>query len=174
MSLSDIKNSIRNIPNHPKPGVQFKDITTAMKQPKVLKEIIDTLAARYNDAQIDYVVGIEARGFIFGAALAYKLGCGFVPVRKPGKLPAQTLAEEYALEYGTDKLEIHCDALKKGDRVLIVDDLIAIGGTAEAAAKLVQKLGAEIVAFAFVIELNELSGREKLEHIAEVYSLVKY
>lgn len=174
MSLSDIKNSIRNIPDYPKPGVQFKDITTAVKQPNILQEIIDTLAQRYNDAKIDYVVGIEARGFIFGAALAYKLGCGFVPVRKPGKLPAQTITEEYDLEYGTDKLEIHCDALQKGDRVLIVDDLIAIGGTAEAAAKLVQKLGAEIVAFAFVIELKALLGRNALEHIAEVYSLLQY
>ena len=174
MSLSDIKNSIRNIPNYPKPEIQFKDITTAMKQSNILREIIDTLAMRYNDAKIDYVVGIEARGFIFGAALAYKLGCGFIPVRKPGKLPAQTIAEEYKLEYGTDKLEIHCDALQKGDRVLIVDDLIAIGGTAEAAAKLVKKLGAEIVAFAFVIELLELNGRAKLEPIAEVYSLVQY
>ncbi|MBR3676252.1 MAG: adenine phosphoribosyltransferase [Alphaproteobacteria bacterium] len=174
MSLSDIKNSIRNIPNHPKPGIQFKDITTAMKQPNVMREIIDMLAAHFAEAKIDYVVGIEARGFIFGAALAYKLGCGFVPVRKPGKLPAKTIAEEYALEYGTDKLEIHQDALQKGDRVLIVDDLIAIGGTAEAAAKLVQKLGAEIVAFAFVIELLELDGRAKLEPVAEVYSLVQY
>ena len=111
MSLSDIKNSIRNIPNHPKPGIQFKDITTAMKQPNVMREIIDMLAAHFAEAKIDYVVGIEARGFIFGAALAYKLGCGFVPVRKPGKLPAKTIAEEYALEYGTDKLEIHQDAL---------------------------------------------------------------
>lgn len=174
MSLSDIKNSIRNIPDYPKVGVQFKDITTAMKQPKVMREIVDTMAKHFADTQIDYVVGIEARGFIFGAALAYKLGCGFIPVRKPGKLPAQTIAEEYALEYGTDKLEIHQDALKKGDRVLIVDDLIAIGGTAEAAAKLVKKLGAETKAFAFVIELPDLKGRDKLEHIAEVYSLLKF
>lgn len=174
MSLSDIKNSIRNIPDYPKPGIQFKDITTAMKQPNVMREIIDMLAAHFAEAKIDYVVGIEARGFIFGATLAYKLGCGFVPVRKPGKLPAKTIAEEYALEYGTDKLEIHQDALQKGDRVLVVDDLIAIGGTAEAAAKLVQKLGAEIVAFAFVIELLELDGRAKLEPVAEVYSLVQF
>lgn len=174
MSLADIKNSIRNVPDYPKPGIQFKDITTAMKNPAVFKEIIDEMAAHFAARKIDYVVGIDARGFIFGAALAYKLGCGFVPVRKPGKLPADTIAEEYALEYGTDKLEIHRDALEKGDRVVVVDDLIAIGGTAKAAANLVQKLGAEIAAFAFAVELTDLHGREKLQDIAEVYSLVQF
>ena len=174
MSLAEIKKSIRNIPDYPKPGIQFKDITTAMKNPQIFREIIDLMAAHFAVQKIDYVVGIDARGFIFGAALAYKLGCGFVPVRKPGKLPADTIAEEYALEYGTDKLEIHKDALKKGDRVIIVDDLIAVGGTAEAAAKLVEKLGAKIVSFAFVIELNELGGSAKLESRAEVYSLVQF
>lgn len=174
MSLADIKNSIRNIPDYPKPGIQFKDITTAMKNPAIFKEMIDLLAAHFAAQKIDYIVGIDARGFIFGGALAYKLGCGFVPVRKPGKLPADTIAEEYALEYGTDTLEIHKDALKKGDRVIIVDDLIAVGGTAQAAANLVQKLGATIVAFAFAIELTALKGREKLQHLAEVYSLVQY
>lgn len=174
MSLTDIKNAIRNIPDYPKVGIQFKDITTAMKNPQVLKEIVDTMAKHFKDQQIDYIVGIDARGFIFGAALAYALGCGFIPVRKPGKLPAETITEEYELEYGTDKLEIHTDALEKGNRVVIVDDLIAVGGTAQAAAKLAQNLGAEIVAFAFVIELTELGGREKLQHIAEVYSLVQY
>ncbi|MBR6356004.1 MAG: adenine phosphoribosyltransferase [Alphaproteobacteria bacterium] len=174
MSLTDIKNSIRNVPDYPKPGIQFKDITTAMKNPAVFKEIIDEMAAHFAEREIDYVVGIDARGFIFGAALAYKLGCGFVPVRKPGKLPADTIAEEYALEYGTDKLEIHRDALQKGDRVIIVDDLIAVGGTARAAANLVQRLGAEIAAFAFAVELTDLHGREKLQDIAEVYSLVQF
>ena len=174
MSLADIKNSIRNIPDYPKAGIQFKDITTAMKQPEILHEIIDDLAQHFVAQKPDYIVGIDARGFIFGAALAYKLGCGFIPVRKPGKLPAATIATEYALEYGTDKLEIHTDALKKGDRVIIVDDLIAIGGTAEAAAQLVKELGAEIIAFAFVVELNALHGRDKLEDIAEVYSLVQF
>lgn len=174
MNLAKIKKSIRNIPDYPKPGVQFKDITTAMKNPQIFREIIDVMTAHFAQQKIDYVVGIDARGFIFGAALAYKLGCGFVPVRKPGKLPADTIAEEYALEYGTDKLEIHKDALKKGDRVIIVDDLIAVGGTAEAAAKLVERLGAETVSFAFVIELIELSGRAKLESRAEVYSLVQF
>lgn len=174
MSLADIKNSIRNIPDYPKAGIQFKDITTAMKQPQIFQEIIDEFANRFATQKIDYIVGIEARGFIFGAALAYKLGCGFIPVRKPHKLPAETISEEYALEYGTDTLEIHKDALGKGDRVVIVDDLIAIGGTAEAAAKLVQKLGGEIAAFAFVIELVELGGRDKLKNIADVYSLIKF
>ncbi len=174
MSLADIKNSIRNIPDYPKPGIQFKYITTAMKNPQIFKEIIDLMTAHFAGAKIDYVVGIDARGFIFGAALAYKLGCGFVPVRKPGKLPADTIAEEYALEYGTDKLEIHKDALQKGDRVIIVDDLIAVGGTAKAAAKLVTRLGAEIAAFAFVIELTELKGRDKLSTLADVFSLIKF
>ncbi len=174
MSLSDIANSVRNIPDYPKPGIQFKDITTSMKNPAIFKEITDLMTAHFADRKIDYVVGIDARGFIFGATLAYKLGCGFVPVRKPGKLPADTIAEEYELEYGTDRLEIHKDALKKGDRVLIVDDLIAVGGTAEAAAKLAQRLGAEIAAFAFVVELTELDGRAKLQDIAEVYSLIQF
>ena len=174
MSLAEIKNSIRNIPDYPKPGIQFKDITTAMKNPRVFAEIIETMAAHFKNKKIDYIVGIEARGFIFGAALAYKLGCGFVPVRKPGKLPAETIAEEYELEYGTDKLEIHKDALKKGDNIVIVDDLIAIGGTAAAAANLVKRLGADIAAFAFVIELEALKGTAKLRDIAEVYSLVRF
>lgn len=174
MSLSDIKNSVRNIPDYPKPGIQFKDITTAMKNPAVFKEIIDLLAEHFATQKIDYIVGIDARGFIFGGALAYRLGCGFVPVRKPGKLPADTIAEEYALEYGTDTLEIHKDALQKGDRVVIVDDLMAVGGTARAAANLVQKLGAKVIAFAFAIELTDLKGREKLQNIAEVYSLIQY
>ncbi len=174
MSLTDIEKSIRNIPDYPKPGVQFKDITTAMKNPQIFKEIIDMMTVHFSNKKIDYVVGIDARGFIFGAVLAYQLGCGFIPVRKPGKLPADTIAEEYALEYGTDKLEIHKDALKEGDRVIIVDDLVAIGGTAEAAAKLVERLGADIVSFAFAIELVALKGRDKLLPFADVYSLVKF
>ncbi len=174
MSLANIKKSIRNVPDYPKPGVQFKDITTAMKNPQIFREIIDTMTEYFGDKKIDYVVGIDARGFILGGALAYKLGCGFVPVRKPGKLPADTIAEEYALEYGKDKLEIHKDALHKGDRVIIVDDLVAIGGTAEAAAKLVQKLGATIDSFAFAIELTALKGRDKLSRFADVYSLIKF
>lgn len=173
-TLDIIKNSIRNVPDFPKPGIQFKDITTAIKQPEILKEILDMLAAHFKSQKIDYVIGIESRGFIFGTALAYLLNCGFVPVRKPGKLPAEVISQEYALEYGTDKIEMHKDALKKGDRVLIVDDLLATGGTAAAAAKLIDQTGAEIIAFTFVIELADLGGRQLLENHAEVYSLIKY
>ena len=169
MSLQDIQNSIRNIPNFPKPGIQCKDITPAVKQPAVLKEILDTIAAQFKSQKIDYVVGIESRGFIFGTALAYLLGCGFVPVRKPGKLPAEVISQEYALEYGTDKIEMHKDALHKGDRVLIVDDLLATGGTAEATAQLISQTGAEVVAFTFVIELADLGGRQLFENHAQVY-----
>lgn len=174
MSEEKIRAAIRDVADFPRKGVQFKDITTALKEPALLREMIDLLTLHFVGAEIDYVAGIDARGFIFGAALAYQLGCGFIPVRKPGKLPAQTIAQEYALEYGTDKLEVHCDAVPSGARVLIVDDLIASGGTAQAAAKLLQKCGAEVVAFAFVIELSALGGRAQLEKIAEVYSLVQY
>ena len=139
MTIQDIKNSIRNVPDFPKSGIQFKDITTAIKQPQILQEIITTIAAKYQNQHIDYVVGIESRGFIFGAALAYALKCGFVPIRKPNKLPAQTISQEYALEYGTDKLEIHTDAIAEASKVLIIDDLLATGGTAVAAVQLVQR-----------------------------------
>ena len=174
MTIQSIKNSIRNVPDFPKKGSQFKDITTALKDAEILKEILDTCAQHYRDKKIDYVVGIESRGFIFGTALAYLLNCGFIPVRKPGKLPAKVISQEYELEYGTDRIEMHADALTKGDNVLIVDDLLATGGTAKAAADLVQKTGAKVVEFAFVIELNDLHGRDKLTPIADVYSLVQY
>lgn len=174
MTIQSIKNSIRNVPDFPKKGIQFKDITTALKDAEILKEILDTCAKHYRDKKIDYVVGIESRGFIFGTALAYLLNCGFIPVRKPGKLPAKVISQEYELEYGTDRIEMHADALTKGDNVLIVDDLLATGGTAKAAADLVQKTGAKVVEFAFVIELNDLHGRDKLTPIADVYSLVQY
>ncbi|MBP1531956.1 MAG: adenine phosphoribosyltransferase [Alphaproteobacteria bacterium] len=174
MTIQDIKNSIRNVPDFPKSGIQFKDITTAIKQPQILQEIITTIAAQYQNQHIDYVVGIESRGFIFGAALAYALKCGFVPIRKPNKLPAQTISQEYALEYGTDKLEIHTDAIAEASKVLIIDDLLATGGTAAAAAKLVQRLHANIVGFAFIIELTALQGSKSLQQYADVYSLLKY
>lgn len=174
MTVQSIKNSIRNVPDFPKQGIQFKDITTALKDAEILKEILDTCAQHYRDKKIDYVVGIESRGFIFGTALAYLLNCGFIPVRKPGKLPAKVISQEYELEYGTDRIEMHADALTKGDNVLIVDDLLATGGTAKAAADLVQKTGAKVVEFAFVIELNDLHGRDKLTPIADVYSVVEY
>ena len=174
MTIQDIKNSIRNVPDFPKSGIQFKDITTAIKQPQILQEIITTIAAQYQNQHIEYVVGIESRGFIFGAALAYALKCGFVPIRKPNKLPAQTISKEYALEYGTDKLEIHTDAFTEASKVLIIDDLLATGGTAAAAAKLVQRLHANIVGFAFIIELTALQGSKSLQQYADVYSLLKY
>ncbi len=168
-----IKAKIRTIPHWPKQNIMFRDITTLLKSPEGLKETIDCLYERYKDKDIDLVVGIEARGFILGAPLAYLLGCGFVPVRKPGKLPAECVSEEYDLEYGTDKIEIHKDAIKKGDRVLIVDDLLATGGTINAARNLVKKLHGEIVELAVIIELPELHGRQKIKG-EKIFSLVTF
>ena len=153
---------VRTIPNYPKPGIQFRDITTLLADPIAYRETIDQLAAPYQNARIDRVVGIEARGFILGGALADRLHAGFVPVRKKGKLPHETLRVAYALEYGTDEIEIHRDAVAHGERVLLVDDLIATGGTALAAVQLLETLDATIVAAAFVIDLPELGGSEKL------------
>jgi adenine phosphoribosyltransferase len=153
---------IRTIPDYPKPGIQFRDITTLLANPAAYRETIDQLAAPYLNVGIDRVIGIEARGFILGGALADRLHAGFVPVRKKGKLPHETLRVAYALEYGTDEIEIHRDAVAHGERVLIVDDLIATGGTALAAVQLLDTLGATIVAAAFVIDLPELGGSEKL------------
>ncbi|MBP5352270.1 MAG: adenine phosphoribosyltransferase [Alphaproteobacteria bacterium] len=174
MKLSDIKKSVRNIPDFPKPGIQFKDITTAVKNPAVFHEMLAMLATNFQNRPIDYVVGIESRGFIFGAALAYALHCGFIPVRKPGKLPAKVVSQEYELEYGTDKLEIHSDAIEAGKHILIVDDLLATGGTCEAAAQLLKRLNGVVEGFAFAIELNGLNGRQKLEKYAPVYTLLRY
>ena len=148
-----IKSKIRTVPHWPKQGIMFRDITTLLKDAQGFKETIDLLYDRYKDKKIDKVIGIESRGFIFGAPLAYLLGCGFVPVRKPGKLPAECESEEYTLEYGKDKIEIHKDAIKKGEKILIVDDLIATAGTAKAARNLLKKLGAEIVECAFIIPI---------------------
>ena len=153
---------VRTSPNYPKPGIQFRDITTLLADPIAYRETIDQLAAPYQNARIDRVVGIEARGFILGGALADRLHAGFVPVRKKGKLPHETLRVAYALEYGTDEIEIHRDAIAHGERVLLVDDLIATGGTALAAVQLLETLDATIVAAAFVIDLPELGGSEKL------------
>lgn len=174
MTLNEIKNAIRNVPDFPKPGIQFKDITTALKQPEIFHQMLDLMAEKYRHTKIDYIVGIESRGFIFGAPLAYILGCGFIPIRKPGKLPAEIISQEYALEYGTDKIEMHKDALKEGDNVLIIDDLIATAGTAEAAAKLITQTGAKIIGFTFAIELLSLQGRKTLEKYAPVFSLIQY
>ncbi len=169
----DLAATIRSVPDFPIKGILFYDITTLLKDHAALKESIDRLTDHYREAGIDKVVGIESRGFIFGLPLAYQLGTGFVPVRKPGKLPAATLSESYALEYGTNSLEIHVDAITKGERVLIVDDLLATGGTAKATCNLVEQLGGIVVGLAFAIELNFLKGREKLRDY-EVFSLIRY
>lgn len=169
----DLKNEIRVIEDFPEIGISFKDITTALKKPDVLKQCIDQLADKYKDIEVDIVVGPESRGFIFATPLAYILNAGFVPVRKPGKLPAETIKYEYDLEYGKDALEIHKDAIIKGQKVLIVDDLLATGGTMKATANLVQQLGGEVVGLGFFIELLGLKGREKLSEYS-VESLVTY
>ncbi|MCG2717455.1 MAG: adenine phosphoribosyltransferase [Nanoarchaeota archaeon] len=169
----DLKSKIRDVPNFPKEGIVFKDITTLLQDPKAFRQSIEQLKEHYKDQQIDVIVGPESRGFIFGIVLAYELGVSFVPIRKPGKLPAETLSQEYVLEYGTDKIEIHKDSIEKGKKVLVVDDLLATGGTSEAASKLIKKLEGDIVGFAFLIELCFLKGREKLKGY-NVYSLIDY
>lgn len=171
--MDDIKKMIRGVPDFPKKGIMFWDITTAVKDAKTMQKIVDIMADEYAGEKIDYVAGIESRGFIFGMPIAYKLGCGFIPIRKPGKLPAETISKEYSLEYGTDKIEIHKDAIEPGKRVLIVDDLLATGGTAAAAAELIQSVG-ELVGISFVIELEDLGGRDKLPKDVKITSLVKY
>ncbi len=174
MVITDVKDKIRAVKDFPKPGIVFRDITTALKEPDTLKEMIDYLCGQFKEVKIDYIAGIESRGFIFGMPMAYKMNAGFVPIRKPNKLPAATLSQEYSLEYGTDKIEIHTDALKEGDNVLIVDDLLATGGTAEAACKLVKKTGANLVGIAFLIELEDLNGRAKFDNDLKVVSMLKY
>ena len=169
----DLASTIRNVPDFPVEGILFYDITTMLNKPEAFKASIDQLAARYQNTEIDQVVGVESRGFIFGPILAYQLGAGFVPVRKPGKLPADKLAESYELEYGTNVLEIHRDAIEPGQKVLVVDDLLATGGTARATCNLVEKLGGQVVGIAFVIELNFLKGRDQLQGY-EVFSLLSY
>lgn len=171
---NEVKEKIRTIPDFPKPGIMFKDITTALKDADTLKKMIDFICVNFHDQKIDYIIGLESRGFIFGMPVAYKLDAGFIPIRKPNKLPAKTIKESYALEYGTDTLEMHEDALKSSDRVLIVDDLLATGGTAAAACNLVTKTGAEIVGCAFVIELNDLNGRDKLPKDCKIVSMIEY
>lgn len=168
-----IKNSIRTIPHFPKQGIMFRDITTLLQDPVAFKKTCDSFYKRYKDMNIDVVVGIESRGFVFGAVLAYMLGVGFVPARKPGKLPYKTIKEEYELEYGKNTIEIHEDSIKKGQKVLIVDDLIATGGTIGAAIKLVEKLGGKVVECCFVVELPELKGREKMKGHS-IFNLVDF
>ena len=171
--IAALRRAIRDIPNFPKPGIVFKDITPLLSNGELFSRTIDILAERYRSRKIDTVLGIESRGFIIGAALAYELGAGFCIVRKPGKLPYETHSASYELEYGTDSLEIHIDALPANARVIIADDLIATGGTAAATAQLVSKLGGEVVECAFVIELSFLKGREKLKP-HEVFSILRY
>lgn len=169
----NLKSLIRNIPDFPKPGIIYRDITTLLKNPEGLSYVIDHFSASFSEHKIDYVVGIESRGFIFGAPIAYKLGAGFVPVRKAGKLPSEIHSVEYELEYGSDTLEIHKDALQPDSRILIVDDLIATGGTAAATAALVDKLGCNLIGFAFIIELLALEGRAQLPN-TPIHSMVTY
>lgn len=171
--MEDLKRLIRTVPDFPKKGIGFKDITTLIKNGPAFKEAVDAIGQRFENRGTDLVVGIEARGFIFASALAYKWEIGVVPVRKPGKLPAATLKEEYALEYGTDAVEIHRDAIHRGQKVLIVDDLLATGGTVAATSRLVEKLGGEIVGIAFLIELSFLNGRDKLTNY-DVFSLIQF
>src|SRR4030066_2239899 len=159
-----IKSKIRTVPDYPKKGIMFRDITTLIKDPLGFRLIIDSLTQRYIEmaSQFDVIIGIESRGFIIGGALSYTLGKGFVPIRKKGKLPAEVESQEYELEYGTDRIEIHKDALKKGDGVLLIDDLLATGGTALAAAALIEKLGAVVVEMAFIVDLPDVGGKKKL------------
>jgi adenine phosphoribosyltransferase len=171
--MDDIKSKIREIPDFPKPGILFYDVTTLLKDPDGLRQTIEILTAKYIGQGIQKVLGIESRGFILGSPLAYNLGAGFVPVRKPGRLPAPTLRVSYDLEYGRDSLEIHCDAIEPGEKVLIVDDLIATGGTAGATVQMVTRLQGNLVGLAFLVELEFLRGRDKLPG-CEIFSVLKY
>jgi adenine phosphoribosyltransferase len=171
--MEDLKKLIREVPDYPKPGILFYDLTTLLKDKQGFRSLIDRLCDHYSGHTIDLVAGMEARGFIFAPALAYRLGAGFVPVRKPKKLPAKTVSMSYSLEYGTDSLEIHEDAIKSGQRVLICDDLLATGGTALATSKLIEKLGGKVEGAAFAVELTFLRGRAKLPNV-DVFSLIQY
>ena len=174
LPIEDVKEKIRAVPDFPKKGIIFRDITTGLKDAETLQVMVDYLCDQYKDCKIDYIAGIESRGFIFGMPMAYKLDCGFIPVRKPNKLPAETIKESYDLEYGSDSIEIHADAIEKGANVLVVDDLLATGGTAQAACKLVKKAGGNLVGAAFLIELEALNGRDKLTDCGKVVSMLKY
>ncbi|MDZ7672130.1 MAG: adenine phosphoribosyltransferase [Halanaerobiales bacterium] len=164
---------IRNIPDFPKEGILFKDITPLLKDKDVFKKAIDTMAEQYQDVEIDYVVGIEARGFIIGTPLAYALNKGFIPIRKPGKLPYDKISASYDLEYGSNELEIHTDAIQEGDNILLVDDLLATGGTTRASVDLIEKLGGNIVSIAFLLELVDLKGRDEIKEY-DIYTLLQH
>lgn len=172
-SIDDLRARIREVPDFPKPGILFYDITTLLKVPEAFRAVVDQMAAQVADAKVDIVVGMESRGFIFSAPLAYQLHAGFVPVRKLGKLPAETIEVEYDLEYGTATLEIHKDAIKEGQRVLIVDDLLATGGTVMGTIELVRRLGGEVAGLSFMVELTALRGRDKLGEF-DIHSLLSY
>jgi len=175
MTDTDIKALVRTIPDYPKPGIMFRDITTLLGDARGLTECIEQLAAPYSGTQVDAVAGIEARGFILGGAIADRLGCGFVPIRKKGKLPGKAIGQDYELEYGVDVIEIHQDGITRGERVLLVDDLIATGGTAAAAVKLLRKLDAEIIGAAFVIDLPDLQGRTRVEALGvQCHTLIEF
>lgn len=169
----ELKDYIRSIQDYPKEGILFRDITTLLKDKDAFKLAIDKMSEQVKDKKVDLIVGAESRGFLIGSALAYKMNCGFIPVRKKGKLPYKTISEEYALEYGTDTLYMHEDAIKKGDNVLVVDDLIATGGTALAMIKMVEKLGGNVIGSSFLIELEELNGRKEIEKYP-INILIKY
>ena len=172
--MLNLKDYIRNIPDFPKPGIIFRDITTALKKPNVFRQIIDEIYFNFKDENIDYIAAIESRGYLFGAPLAYKLGAGLVILRKPGKLPSKVERIEYELEYGTDSLEIHQDAVEPGKRVLVVDDLLATGGTICAACKLIEKIGGIVAGTAFLIELDNLKGKTHLPKSAKNIALLRY
>lgn len=174
LTIENVKDKIRAVPDFPKKGIIFRDITTGLKDAQTLQVMIDYLCEQYKDCEIDYIAGIESRGFIFGMPMAYKMNCGFIPVRKPNKLPAETIKESYDLEYGSDSIEIHADAIEKGAKVLVVDDLLATGGTAKAACNLVRKAGGELVGAAFLIELKGLNGVGKLADCGKVVSMLQY
>lgn len=174
LTPEDVRKKIRTVPDFPKPGILFRDITTGIKDPDAMRAMVDYLCSRFKEVKIDYIAGIESRGFIFGMPMAYKLKCGFIPIRKPNKLPAKTIKETYELEYGSDSIEIHADAIEAGKNVLIVDDLLATGGTAEAACNLIKKTGGNLIGAAFLIELSELNGREKLHDCGKIVSMLKY
>jgi len=170
-----IKSKIRTVAHYPKQGIMFRDITTLLKDPDGFRATVDELALRYADVKIDKIAGIESRGFILGAPLAYVMNKGFIPIRKKGKLPAETIGHDYELEYGTDRIEIHTDAIQKGDKVLLVDDLIATGGTAEAACTLIEKMGGEIVECCFIIDLPDIGGHKRLEKLGhKVFALCEF
>jgi adenine phosphoribosyltransferase len=171
--MDDLKQFIREVPDYPKPGILFYDITTLLKNPLALRMTVDRFVWLFNQQRVDKVVGMESRGFMFGPIVAYNLNAGFVPVRKPGKLPHQTVEQSYALEYGTDRLQAHRDAIEPGERVLVVDDLVATGGTARATAQLVEQLGGQVVGMGFIIELTFLEPRQKLAEYP-VESLIQY